>query len=130
MKNFVLKFMVDEAAAEMLVDMWNKVPSARLLFDDLMRKMKVCEMKVESVNNNDVTSFFYYMWNKWCESEAKIVFADSCGGYKHYWNKWVYFCNEYGCRAAVDMLYGELDEDNRNKLVARALKCFDGMKEK
>ena len=130
MKNFVLKFMVDEAAAEMLVDMWNKVPSARLLFDDLMRKMKVCEMKVESVNNNDVTSFFYYMWNKWCESEAKIVFADSCGGYKHYWNKWVYFCNEYGCRSAVDMLYGELDEENRNKLVTRAIECFDGMKEK
>lgn len=79
---------------------------------------------------NDVTSFFYYMWNKWCESEAKIVFADSCGGWKHYWNKWCYFCNEYGCRSAVDMLYGELDEGNRNKLVARALECFDGMSEK
>ena len=79
---------------------------------------------------NDVTSFFFYMWNKWCESEAKIVFADSCGGYKHYWNKWVYFCNEYGCRAAVDMLYGELDEGNRDKLVASALECFDGMSEK
>ena len=130
MKNFVLKFAVEDSDVNMLEEMWNKVPSARLLFDDLMRKMKVCEMKVESVNNNDVTSFFYYMWNKWCESEAEIVFADSCGGYKHYWNKWVYFCNEYGCRAAVDMLYGELDEGNRNKLVARAIKCYDGMKEK
>ncbi len=28
---------------------------------------------------NDVSSFFYYMWNKWSEDEAKIVFADSCG---------------------------------------------------
>lgn len=78
---------------------------------------------------NDVSSFFYYMWNKWSEDECKIVFADSCGGYKHYWNKWVYFCNEYGVRAAVDMLYGELDEGNRNKLVARAIKCYDGMRE-
>ena len=25
---------------------------------------------------NDVSSFFYYMWNKWSEDEAKIVFAE------------------------------------------------------
>ena len=78
---------------------------------------------------NDVSSFFHYMWNKWSEDECKIVFADSCGGYKHYWNKWVYFCNEYGVRAAVDMLYAELDNGNMDKLVARALECYDGMRE-
>lgn len=78
---------------------------------------------------NDVSSFFYYMWNKWSEDECKIVFAYCCGGYKHYWNKWCYYCNEYGVRAAVDMLYGDLDTGNRNKLVARALECYDGMRE-
>lgn len=77
---------------------------------------------------NDVTSFFYYMWNSWCEYEAMLVFSDSCGGYKHYWNKWVYYCEKYGHRAAVDLLYGDLSEDNRNKLVARALECYDGMR--
>ena len=79
---------------------------------------------------NDISSFFYYMWNKWGEDECKIVFADSCGGYKHYWNKWCYFCDEYGVRSAVDMLYAELDDNNRNKLVARALECYDGRRER
>ena len=78
---------------------------------------------------NDVSSFFYYMWNRWSEDECKIVFADSCGGYKHYWNKWCYYCEEYGVRSAVDCLYGDLDTGNRDKLVARALECYDGMKE-
>lgn len=78
---------------------------------------------------NDVSSFFYYMWNKWSEDECKIVFADSCGGYKHYWNKWVHYCNEYGVRSAVDCLYGDLDTGNRDKLVARAIECYDGMRE-
>ena len=73
---------------------------------------------------NQVTCFFHYMWNKWSEDEAKIVFADSCGGYKHYWNKWCYFCEEYGVRSAVDMFYAELDDTNRDKLVSRALECY------
>lgn len=95
-------------------------------FEEAWRNMGSACMKVEK---NDVSSFFYYMWNKWCEDECKIVFADSCGGYKHYWNKWVHFCNEYGVRSAVDCLYGDLDTGNRDKLVARALECYDGMRE-
>ena len=38
-------------------------------------------------------------------------------------------CDEYGVRSAVDCLYGDLDTGNRDKLVARALECYDGMKE-
>ena len=53
---------------------------------------------------NDVTSFFYYMWNTWCEEECKIVYGAE---YMHFWNKWVYFCKEYGVRSAVDRLYAE-----------------------
>lgn len=79
---------------------------------------------------NDVTSFFFYMWNAWGEDECKLVFKDSCGGYKHYWNKWCYYCKEYGHRAAVDCLFADLDGGNRDKLVARALQCFDGNKAK
>ena len=131
-KNIVITCGVPDSEVEMLQKEWNNIGiTAREFFNVTFKVMKYCSMSVEEEGSkNDVTSFFFYMWNKWCESEAKIVFADSCGGYKHYWNKWVYFCNEYGCRAAVDMLYGELDEGNRDKLVARALECFDGMSEK
>lgn len=75
---------------------------------------------------NDVSSFFFYMWNAWCEEECKIVYGAE---YKHFWNKWCYNCEEYGHRAAVDILYGELSDNNRDKLVARALQCYDGNKE-
>ena len=76
---------------------------------------------------NDVTSFFYYMWNTWCEEECKRVFGAE---YMHFWNKWVYFCKEYGVRSAVDRLYAELSDNNRDKLVARALECYEGRKVK
>lgn len=129
-KNIVITCSVPDSKVEMLQKEWDKKGTARDFFNVAFKVIRYCSISVEKEDgNNDVTSFFFYMWNKWCESEARIVFADSCGGYKHYWNKWVYFCNEYGCRAAVDMLYGELDEGNRDKLVARALECFDGMKE-
>ena len=78
-----------------------------------------------AIAKNDVTAFFYYMWNEWNEKEAAIIFSDSCGGYKHYWNKWVHYSEEYGHRSAVDLLYGDLDESNRNKLVKRALDWCD-----
>jgi len=76
--------------------------------------------------SNDVTSFFYYMWNKWNEEECKAVFNDP-----HFWNKW---CEAYdtmhGPRGATELFYMMLSDTNRDKLVARALECYDGMTEK
>lgn len=73
--------------------------------------------------SNDVTSFFYYMWNKWNEEECKAVFNDP-----HFWNKW---CEAYdtmkGPRGAAELFYMMLSDTNRDKLVARALECYDGM---
>ena len=34
---------------------------------------------------NAISSFFYYMWNAWGETECKIVFG---GMHKHFWGKW------------------------------------------
>ena len=34
---------------------------------------------------NAVSSFFYYMWNAWCEEECKVVYGDM---YRHFWEKW------------------------------------------
>lgn len=76
---------------------------------------------------NDVTSFFYYMWNRWSREECEIVFKDS--DYNHFWNKW---CEAYdlanGPRGAAEIFYMMLSNDNRDKLVKRALKCYDGMR--
>ena len=37
-------------------------------------------------SENIVSSFFYYMWNAWCEEECRIVFASV--SYPHFWEKW------------------------------------------
>lgn len=78
---------------------------------------------------NDVTSFFYYMWNRWSKEECEHVFRD--GDHRHFWNKW---CEVYdtmnGPRGATELFYMALSDTNRDKLVARALECYDGMTEK
>lgn len=86
-------------------------------------------MRHELKNSNQVTSFFYYMWNRWSEEECKLVFVD--GDYKHFWSKW---CQAYdaleGPRGAAEYFYMMLSDDNRNKLVKRALECYDGKTER
>jgi len=78
---------------------------------------------------NDVTSFMFYMWNRWSEEECKIAFKD--GDYNHFWNKW---CEAYdtmnGPRGAAELFYMMLSDTNRDKLVKRALECYDGQSEK
>ena len=84
------------------------------------------ENEVAMVNvqyKNDVTSFFYYMWNKWSEEECKEVFKSDY--YPHFWSKW---CEAYdamhGPRGAAELFYMMLSDTNRNKLVARALEVY------
>lgn len=77
---------------------------------------------------NDVTSFFFYMWNAWCKEECQKAFA-GCD-YNHFWSKWCHFCESDGVRGATECLYAELDNSNRDKLVARATELYDGMDKK
>ncbi len=72
---------------------------------------------------NDVTSFFYYMWNAWCKKECEIAFQD--GDYNHFWTKWCGICEKYGRFGAVEEFFAELSNDNRDKLVKRASEVYD-----
>ena len=78
---------------------------------------------------SDVTSFFYYMWNRWSEEECKEVFKGDFP--QHFWNKW---CEAYdtmhGPRGAAEYFYMMLSDTNRDKLVKRALECYGGMTER
>ena len=78
---------------------------------------------------NNVTSFFFYMWNKWCEEECRLVFGNG-DFWPHFWKKWCHFCDKTNSRDAVAGFYAELSDTNRDKLVARALELYDGMTEK
>lgn len=76
---------------------------------------------------NDVTSFFFYMWNMWSMEECEKVFKHSNCNWQHFWDKWNGFCNREGCRGgAIEPFFAELSDDNRDLLVKRAIEMYDG----
>ena len=77
------------------------------------------------MEHNDVSSYFFYMWNAWCEEECKIAFAKSECGWMHFWEKWCGICNKHGVWGASERMYAELSESNRDLLVARATAVYD-----
>lgn len=79
-----------------------------------------------TMERNDVTSFFFYMWNVWGMRECEIVFSKSNSNWKHFWDKWCAICNKYGISSATEHFYAELCDSNRDLLVARALSIYNG----
>ena len=79
------------------------------------------------MKSNDVTSFFYFMWNMWSEEICAEVFAEADCGWKHLWSKWnqanVRNGNVFG---ATEVFFAELDNSNRDLLVQYALTKYDG----
>lgn len=73
-------------------------------------------------NRNDVSSFFFYMWNSWSKEECAEVFKADF--WPHFWNKWEALSDKYG-NGAVERFYAELSEDNRDLLVSRAIKLYN-----
>ena len=73
---------------------------------------------------NDVTSFFFYMWNAWCEEECRKAFSAPRNDWKHFWNKWCGICREYGVSGAAERFYAELSHKNRELLVNRATEVY------
>lgn len=72
---------------------------------------------------NIVSSFFYYMWNKWSEQECLIVFGES-GISHHLWTKWCSIANK-NLNGAAEGFFAALDNKCRELLVSRALKLYN-----
>ena len=73
--------------------------------------------------NNDVSSFFYYMWNAWSKEECKTVFGNM---WEHFWSKWMgAYERMNGPRGAAEVFYAELSKRNRGLLVKRATDVYD-----
>ena len=77
------------------------------------------------MKKNDVSSYFFYMWNAWCEEECQAAFAHSACGWRHFWEKWGGICNKHGIWGAAERFYVELSENNRDLLVQRACAVYD-----
>ena len=78
---------------------------------------------MDSTKSNDVTSFFFYMWNAWCKEECQKVFSVS-GNWMHFWNKWCGICEAHSVYGAAERFYAELSNDNRDLLVKRATDLY------
>ena len=77
------------------------------------------------MERNDVTSFFFYMWNAWCKEECEKAFEKSQCKWQHFWNKWCAFYNQHGSDGAIPRFYAELSDYNRDLLVKRATEFYD-----
>ena len=73
------------------------------------------------MNNNEVTNFMYYMYNKWCIGEAKKVFGNNLG--EHVFSKWVHHRKDTGLGDLY--WYSELDNKCRRKIVDRANELYN-----
>ena len=69
---------------------------------------------------NEVTNFMYYMYNRWCIEESKMLFGENLG--QHVFDKWV-GKGEHTNDQTMSW-YGELDTGLQNKLVARANELY------
>ena len=79
---------------------------------------------MKRTNENIVSSYFYYMWNRWSKEECATVFGNMAG---HFWEKWCHLSNSSPSGAA-ERLYAELGNDARHKIVERACELYDGQR--
>ena len=70
---------------------------------------------------NAVSSFFYYMWNAWCEEECRTSIQ---GNAPTLWEKWSLMTDK-GIFGAAERFYAELTDRYREKLVERAVSLYD-----
>lgn len=90
-------------------------------------RFKVVQKQCVDEERNDVSSFFYYMWNAWCEEECARAFAGAECGWKHFWQKWLGVCNRnlHNHFGAVEEFFAELSEHYKDMLVRRAVETYD-----
>lgn len=88
-------------------------------------KMK-SEMERNRKATDNVSSYFFYMWNRWSHEECEAVYGNISA---HIWSKWCAVCKPSAWGAA-ERLYAELSDGNRQLLVERAVSLYDGRREK
>ena len=73
------------------------------------------------MNNNEVTNFLFYIYNKWSKEESVRLFGNDLGN--HIFNKWV-GKHEYSNDITMSW-YTDLDNSCRRKIVDRANELYN-----
>lgn len=79
---------------------------------------------MKRTNENIVSSFFYYMWNRWSKAECETVFGSMAG---HFWAKWCGLSSTT-LSGAAERFYAELGNNARDKIMERACALYDGQR--
>lgn len=77
---------------------------------------------MKRTNENIVSSYMYYMWNRWSRKECERVFKHNP---RHFWEKWEATA-QTDLRGAAERFYAELSTGNRQLLVNRACELYNG----
>lgn len=77
------------------------------------------------MKKNDVSSFFYYMWNTWCKEECKATFINSNCPWQHFWAKYCDYYDKFGSDGAISVFFASINEEYQDLLVERATKMYD-----
>lgn len=78
------------------------------------------------MEKNDVSSFFYYMWNTWSKEECEKVFTGSNCPWTHLWNKYCGYYSDLGYHGAISMFYANINTEYQDLLVKRATELYNG----
>ena len=73
------------------------------------------------MNNNEVTNFLFYIYNKWSKEESVRLFGNDLGN--HIFNKWV-GKHEYSNDITMSW-YADLDNKCRRNIVDRANELYN-----
>ena len=79
---------------------------------------------MKRTNENIVSSYFYYMWNRWSKKECQTIFGCMSA---HFWEKWCDLSND-SLSGAAERFYAALDNNARRKIVGRACELYNGSK--
>lgn len=77
-------------------------------------------------NQNDVSTFFYYMWNAFNKEECLSLFGIDLG--YHIWEQYKEILVDQCGRGVIEELYSKIDDECRQKLVTRSKEVYDGRK--
>lgn len=92
----------------------------KAIIDRTAKSLKKKGLAGEFSELEAVNMLFFYMWNDWCQDECLKIFGNIMGD--HFWSKWnLYAGQQNTVMGGFESLWASMTDDNREKLLARAI---------
>lgn len=92
----------------------------KAIIDRTAKSLKKKGLAGEFSELEAVNMLFFYMWNDWCQDECLKIFGNIMGD--HFWSKWNLYAGQHNTvMGGFESLWASMTDDNREKLLARAI---------